>query len=112
MKLQFPSLQPDGTPDEQIAHVVAVINDTLGNLQGRMLRVSECDFRTIVAPTTANTPFIVPHSLMGMPVFATALTDVDARIYATADDRREWSNTQIKIRCTSADSTLVVKVER
>jgi hypothetical protein len=56
-------------------------------------------------------PFIVPHKLGVVPKMAVAMSAADGGIYATADDRAEWTNTQIKLRHPVAKTKLVVEVK-
>jgi hypothetical protein len=88
-----------------------VTQNALNTVKGYLQRVPRVQFVTVTANATADTPFIVAHSLGVVPVCATAMPDVEAVVYATSDDRKEWSTSQIKIRCTAASALLTVRVE-
>lgn len=91
--------------------VVSVGNVIAGLLEDKLRKVPSAEFIDVTANATADTPFIVRHSLGTVPRFASAMSAADGYLYVTADDLAEWTATQIKVRHSVANATLVVKVE-
>ena len=87
------------------------VNDAFGALKAALLRVPQSQYVDVSAPSSADTAFVVQHSLGRVPVYFTAQSESDARCYATAADKNEWTASLIKIRCTAANAPLRVKVE-
>lgn len=87
------------------------VQNALNIVKDYLQRVPRSQIVKISANSTADTPFNVPHALGAVPSYANALPSSDASIYATPDDLREWSSTQIRLRCSVANAALLVKVE-
>jgi hypothetical protein len=103
VKIQFPRLSFVEDLKQSIRNVVSVGNDVLSLLQDRLARVSREQVVAITASSTADQPFIVPHSLGEIPDFAHGVLEASGSIYFTPDDKAEWNASSIKVRCTSAN---------
>lgn len=89
----------------------AVTRNALGVVSEYLGSVPRTVFVAVTANATADTPFIVAHTLGVVPTYAQALADTAASFYATAADRKEWTREQIKARCSAANANLIVRVE-
>ena len=117
MKPQFPSLTVFRvvTLDELLRSVVSIcstLNDCLGQLSGYLARTSErVIVEGVVSPATIGEPFRIAHNLGITPTFVSAIMEAAGGIYASPEDKREWSAASVKIRCSVANTTMIVKVE-
>lgn len=117
MKPQFPSFTAVraltlGDLFEAVRSICAQLNDCFGLLRGYLARTSERDIIAgVVSPATANEPFRVSHNLGIAPTFVSAIMEASGSVYATAEDKREWSAASVKIRCSVANAAMLVKVE-
>lgn len=117
MKPQFPAFsalraESFGGIFESIRSICAQLNDCFGLAQRYLARTSERDIiRDVVSPATADQPFRVSHSLGVTPTFVSAIMEAAGSVYATREDRTEWTATSVKIRCPVANCSMIVKVE-
>jgi hypothetical protein len=96
----------------QIPHVNdRAIQNALNVVKDYLQRVSRSEIVPVTANATADTPFIVAHSLGATPKMFTWQAEIEAMCYATSEDKKEWGANQIKVRCTVANAALLVKVE-
>lgn len=110
-KLQLPLLAwHDGTrPPSQAVQ----LSDLFALIQDYLSFVPRADFVEATSPGTVDVPFRVSHSLNEEPRFVSAITESGtAIVYADANDKLEWTETYVKIRCSVANLRMIVKVER
>lgn len=117
MKPQFPSFTTPIVTDKAGAVTAALraicgqLSDCFTQLQGYLRRTPSVDYVATSSPSSADVPFRVSHSLGETPRFVSAIMEAAGSVYATAGDRTEWTMTYVKIRCSVANCSMIVKVE-
>ena len=91
--------------------MAATINEALSIIVTAMNKSAAAAFIVVTTPTTASQPFTIPHTLNAMPKMVTGLPQATGSIYATPEDKKEWSKSSVRVRCTIANTAMIVKVE-
>jgi hypothetical protein len=116
-KPQFPSftaplvLDKPGVVAMALRAICAQLNDCFTLAQGYLRRTMNADCVEATSPATADEPFRVAHNLGATPRFVSAIMEAAGSVCATPEDKREWSAASVKIRCSVANTTMIVKVE-
>lgn len=86
--------------------------DARGALEAIFRRTLRSEVIEMDSPATAGVPFIVPHNLGQTPKWVGSLAAAsDASVYATDEDRREWGQSSVKVRCPVANTRLLIRVD-
>ncbi len=106
-----PQVRVPGDVPDWARDLAAATNSALSIIAASLNRTVATVYVPTQSPTVANQPFIVTHSLNAIPKMVSSLSESTAQIYATAEDKKEWSKTQVKVRCSKANAMLVLRVE-
>lgn len=92
-------------------NLAALISDCVAVIGKEFQRVTTSEIVEIDSPATADEPFIVTHNLGRTPKFAACLPAADGTLKATADDLREWTKDRIKVRFSTANTKLRIRID-
>jgi hypothetical protein len=109
--IQLPSINVPSDAPQWARNVVALIGNSFAGITGALQRVSTSEWVDVTSPTIASQPFLVPHNLGRTPKGATCLAEQNGNLVATADDKREWSKTYIKVRFNVASTKLLIRID-
>lgn len=109
--ISLPSIQTPPDAPAWARSMAALLTRSFGIIADAFRSRPASCYVEVTANTTANAPFVVRHTLGAVPRFASAMSASNGYIYATADDKAEWTREQIKIRHNVAGDRIVVKVE-
>ena len=92
------TIQPDAP--QWAKDLASQLNTQRAQIVAYMNRVPQCDYFDANI-SVADAAFLVPHTLNATPKFAQGSGDVNAHVYWTPDDKREWGPKSIKVRYPS-----------
>jgi hypothetical protein len=109
--IQIPSLSTPPDAPQWGRTLATAINNCFAIVGSYLQRLWTSEIVEIDSPATADEPFIVTHNLGRTPKFAACLPAADGTLKATADDLREWTKDRIKVRFSTANTKLRIRID-
>jgi hypothetical protein len=111
MRISVPALAVPADAPAWAKAFASVINSIAGTIVASLLRVSTSEIVEADSPTVADAPFRIPHKLGVKPTFVSGVASSAALVYWNDDDRAEWSESSVSVRCETASTHVVVRIE-
>lgn len=88
------------------------LKGSLATLEAALHKVPLSEVVSAYTASVIGDPVVVQHKLNAVPDCAFDAVESDMRVWATADDKKLWTSTQVVVRGSAADepfSLLLVK---